>query len=447
MVNNESREINTGGGAFAEGGVETGGGDFVGRDQYKQSISAQGYGSIQNVTQISGEVVYNLYSGADVFKKHIRTREFQTLVAERTKTFIGRDFIFSAINALLDDPEFPSGYIVIIGEPGIGKTSLLAQLVQTTGLVHHFNIASQNIRSLRDFLVNVCSQLIVRYELDHPHLPEEASKDSGFLSQLLAEAAEKEHKQSRKVVILVDALDEAEDLALPPTANRLYLPPALPEGVYFILTTREKAQYRLLVDRIKNIYLRDDDPNNLKDVRGYIRRFLVQHPSEMAARLEEWSVDEEEFVDILTSQSQGNFMYLVHVLRDIKEGLLTRANVDNIRKLPQGLREYYQRHWRMMKAQDTARFERLQQPVVCILATVREPVAIDNIAEWTGLGPYEVRQVIDEWQEFLDASEREDGETLYRIYHASFQDFLREEVGLKQYHGMIADSAKKKIRW
>ena len=143
MVNNESREINTGGGAFAEGGVETGGGDFVGRDQYKQSISAQGYGSIQNVTQISGEVVYNLYSGADVFKKHIRTREFQTLVAERTKTFIGRDFIFSAINALLDDPEFPSGYIVIIGEPGIGKTSLLAQLVQTTGLVHHFNIASQ----------------------------------------------------------------------------------------------------------------------------------------------------------------------------------------------------------------------------------------------------------------------------------------------------------------
>jgi hypothetical protein len=34
-VNQTNRKVNTGGGAYIEGGVDTGGGDFVGRDQYK----------------------------------------------------------------------------------------------------------------------------------------------------------------------------------------------------------------------------------------------------------------------------------------------------------------------------------------------------------------------------------------------------------------------------
>src|SRR5262249_61950146 len=117
--------------------------------------------------------------------------DFERLVNERTRNFVGRDFIFSAVDALLGDPQFPSGYILIRGEPGIGKTALVSQLVKTRGYVHHFNIAPQNIRSTRAFLENVCTQLIVRYQLDHPALPPEASKDSAFLGQLLTEAAEK----------------------------------------------------------------------------------------------------------------------------------------------------------------------------------------------------------------------------------------------------------------
>lgn len=39
------------------------------------------------------------------------------------------------------------------------------------------------------FLSNVCAQLIVRYGLDHPALPAEATQDGGFLSGLLSEVA------------------------------------------------------------------------------------------------------------------------------------------------------------------------------------------------------------------------------------------------------------------
>lgn len=376
---------------------------------------------------------------------HIRIREFQSLITEHTRNFVGREFIFKAINDLLHEPDFPSGYIVISGEPGIGKTALVGQLVKRSGYIHHFNIASQNIRSHRDFLSNICAQLIARYTLNYTMLPPEATKDSGFLSQLLHEVAAKE--EDRPLVVLVDALDEVEDIGLASDVNRLYLPRTLPEGVFFVVTSREEHDYRLLVNHREDIYLRDDDLHNLEDVSQYIRNFIQTSREKMECRIAEWNIEEDEFVTVLTEKSQGNFMYLVYVLSDIKAGRLTAANIDNIRKLPKSLREYYQRHWRTMKDLDEQKFEQWYQPVVCILATVREPVSIEQLTEWTKLESRAIVQVIQTWREFLNEDENEAGEPLYRIYHASFQDFLQEEVGLTTYHNLIAQTAWNKIAW
>jgi hypothetical protein len=346
---------------------------------------------------------------------------------------------------LLQAPEFPSGYIVVSGEPGIGKTALLAQLVHQKGYVHHFNIAAQNIRDARSFLANTCAQLIIRYNLEHQSLPEEALKDSAILSGLLAEAAVKVNNQP--IVILIDALDETWDIELALNANRLYLPSALPDGVFFVITTRPKAEYHLFVDRRKDLYLEDSDPRNLKDVRLYVHNFIATHAERMSPRIQEWSVPEAEFIDVLTAKSQGNFMYLVYVLHDIHAGRLSPSTLDSIRHLPQGLREYYQRHWRAMRQVDSDRFDRYYQPVVCILATVREPVTLAQVSEWTAMTPAQVKEVIEAWREFLNVDGAEQEDPLYRVYHTSFQDFLMDEVGLTPYHNIIAETALKKIRW
>ena len=194
-------------------------------------------------------VIYQAIDRAPAsLSRNIRSREFRTLIDERTRSFVGRDFVFEAIDQAIADPEFPSGYIIIQGEPGIGKTALIGQLVKQRDYVHHFNIGPAGIRSAGDFLANVCAQLIVRYGLDHLVLPPKATEDSGFLMQMLAEAAEK--AEGEPVVVLVDALDEAESTALPPDENRLLLPPALPPGVYFVVTTRELHDRRLSADQI-----------------------------------------------------------------------------------------------------------------------------------------------------------------------------------------------------
>src|SRR5262249_25169578 len=150
--------------------------------------------------------------------------------------------------------------------------SLLGQLVKLRGYVHHFNVASQNIRSPREFLANVCAQLIVRYDLPYRLLPPEATTDSGFLSQLLAEVSSMGDRWP--IVLLVDALDEAEAAPSQTGVNRLFLPPSLMPGVFIIVTSRELMDFEFIADQRWDIYLGDNDPQNAEDVRLYIRRFL-----------------------------------------------------------------------------------------------------------------------------------------------------------------------------
>jgi hypothetical protein len=247
------------------------------------------------------------------------------------------------------------------------------------------------------------------------------------------------------LVVLVDALDEAEDVGLAPSANRLYLPAVLPDGVFFVLTSREQIDYHLDVDRREDIYLRDDDPQNLEDVRNYVRKFVGDHGEVMGVRIRAWNVTEDKFIAKITDKSEGNFMYLVHVLGDIRQGRITPATIDDIDKFPKGLVAYYQRHWRSMRGQDRERFERIYEPALRFLATVREPVSIAMLQEWTEMDSIRINEVIREWRAFLNEAD-DDGELRYRVYHASFQDFLAKEgAGLKPYHKAIADYALSKI--
>jgi hypothetical protein len=389
-------------------------------------------------------VLFDLFQGATPsLSSHIRIRQFEGLVKERTRDFVGRDHVFRAIDALLADDKFESGYILIQGEPGIGKTALLGQLVKLRGYVHHFNVATQNIRSPADFLANVCAQLVVQFDLPHRQLPPEATQDSGFLSQLLTEVSGPGDR--RPVVLLVDALDEAEQAPASTGVNRLYLPPSLPDGVFVIISSRELVDYELFADRRRDIYLGKNDPQNADDVRLYVQAFLEKHRPKMEVRLGEWGVDEKQFTGVVEDKSEGNFMYLVCVLKDILDGTLTRETIDDINSLPKGLESYYRRHWRMMQTRDRDRFERMYEPAVGQLAVAREPVSIGQLVEWTKLSPARLREVIQDWRQFLNDESGEAGEPHYQIYHASFQGFLKRELDLKKYHDVVVRTALAKI--
>jgi hypothetical protein len=372
---------------------------------------------------------------------YIRSAQFRSLVDERTKSFVGREFVFDGVRRVLAGEEFTSGYLLIHGEPGIGKTAIAATLVLRESYVHHFNIALANIRSSSQFLENVCGQLIVRYGLDHQVLPPGAGEDSGFLSQLLAEAADRAQQSGDlPVVVVVDALDEADDTGLARSANRLYLPSVLPEGVFFVVTTRDQEDYRLSVDHQAELWLRDSDPANIRDVARYVESFIEAHRIPMDERIQAWELTPSDFVREITGLSQGNFMYLVHVLPDIAAGRLSRETVSSIDQLPRGLNGYYDHHWRDMKDAAPDRFKYQQLPVLCFLAVCREAVTIPQLENWTQLERADIKRVIDEWREFLN-KEEDSNPPQYRLYHRSFAEFLDKKADLRWHHGQIATKA------
>ena len=360
---------------------------------------------------------------------------FTTLIEEKTRGFIGRDFVFEALDTFLQ--KYDRGYFVVQGEPGIGKTAMISQLIKIRGHIHHFNYTSLGIVKPEQFLENVCVQLIARYRLDRFYNLLEARRDGGYLSGLLEEVSAK-LGDGQQAVILVDALDEAER-AFDPRANVLYLPSHLPKGVYFVVTRRPVADFPLQVEvPERTFYLEADSEGNLLDVQLYLKKAAEREG--IRAQLQAEGMSVEDFVHVLLDKSEGNFMYLRYVVPDIEAGKYPSLKLE---ELPHGLMGYYERHWRQMRTMDEETWINYRQPVICFLATALEPITVEQLATFSRLTVPRVKAALRDWREFLD-KEQIEGTKKYRIYHTSFQEFLRKkdevgEVDLAQTHGDIAD--------
>jgi hypothetical protein len=366
---------------------------------------------------------------------------FQSLIEEKTAGFIGREFVFQAIEEFLTSQ--PSGYFIIQGEPGIGKSAILAKYVQQTGCVAHFNVRSQGINRADQFLENVCIQLIARYNLPYSSLPPDAKRDGKFFSQLLAEIVKAQGvapKKRKRLVIAVDALDEV-DQTDHSGANLLYLPTSLDKGVYLVMTQRPVTLPLTVNTPPHRFNLMQYQTQSLDDIHRYIRS-EINKSSPLQAWIDERGLTVGEFVTQLANKSENNFMYLRYVLPDIADGQYRNLSIES---LPQGLQDYYEDHWRRMGMFDKES-KRTKIKIVYVLAELREPVSRELIAEFAGEDAFTVQEVLDEWQQFLHR-DKFNGETRYSIYHSSFCDFLSRKnivqaagVALQNIHTQIADN-------
>lgn len=368
--------------------------------------------------------------------------DFSTLIATRTREFVGREWALREIDTMVRADR--AGYALIVGEPGTGKTALLSQLVQTTGCVHHFNNNREGIRSAEAFHLNIGYQLATRYGLGEFHLPAQPGNYANSLRGLLVQAVA--NSPDDPVIVVVDALDESSLDELPQGVSRLYLPSDVPSGACFVVSSRPEEHYRLPPGVRTSLLLGDkDNPDDRDDVVRYISSQIHQHRPKFGMQIARWELTEAEFTTIIADRSEHNFMYLAHVLADIREARLTASALDDVRKLPQGLVAYYQEHWDAMRGTDEPRYQRLHEPVLKVLATLHEPVGIAKIVEYTGLDRQRIRDVLREWRQFVPPADT-GGEVRYSIYHASFRDFLANEgVGLDPARQRVSDRILGKI--
>ncbi|MBN2393804.1 MAG: NACHT domain-containing protein [Anaerolineae bacterium] len=362
---------------------------------------------------------------------------FGDLILERTRTFVGRQFLDDRLAMFLATHD--RGYFVLAGEPGIGKTAWAAHVVQQYEAVHHFNVVSLGLTRPEQALENLCAQIIGVYKLDHPaHLPLTAGRDGAYLHQLLHQAAP--YLAGGRLVLVIDAVDETR---MPPDAqgaNILYLPSALPVGVYIVLTHRpQPVTLETAPDTpVETFTLSADLPDNQGDVRTYLREQL--HKPQVATWLAAQAVATERAAAELAQRSEGNFMYLAYLLADIEAG---RCTTLTLRDLPQGLRGYFERFWTELEAvkrEGREAWTQFYKPVIGLLAVAQEPVSAAWLGQVLGLDAEEVQDfALVAWRKFLSPL-RAGEETRWRIYHGSFVSFLQDKLsGAREYHRRIAE--------
>lgn len=382
---------------------------------------------------------------------------FQALIEEKTRRFVGRKVVFNSFNQFVEKNN--QGYFILKGDPGEGKSSILSYYIKEISkynCIYYFNIYSDSNNRASQFLENICNQLIEFYNLE-PKLSPNAFEDGNFLKELLEQISKKLAKTQENLIICIDALDEANLDSQQDGTNYLYLPRYLPENIYFFLTTRRNIkQGRLIFETPTRIIdLKDYQMESIEDIKKYIELFL--NDEDFKNDLNQWIIEHNlnktDFINQLTEKSKSeigspNFMYLRYVLPQIAQGYY--QNLDTIEDLPLGLESYYFDHWHRMNMTD------LKIKIIYILTVIRRPVTRSLLSKLVSSDKIKVNQqqvqvVLDQWKDFLVENIIE-GEKCYKVYHASFNDFLRRQemvqaigIEIDSIHNLIADGLWKMI--
>ncbi|MGH8064427.1 MAG: DUF4062 domain-containing protein [Candidatus Entotheonellia bacterium] len=115
--------------------------------------------------------------------------EFSDLIADTTRGFVGRTFLFAELAKF--QMQHPCGYARVVTDAGLGKTALAAEIARRYRAPAFFANASIGRTRSDQCLNHLSADLIVRFGLEHDHLPDRAGEDSTFLRRILAEAAQK----------------------------------------------------------------------------------------------------------------------------------------------------------------------------------------------------------------------------------------------------------------
>lgn len=360
--------------------------------------------------------------------------EFRQLIREKSANFVGREFVFSAINNFLSRQN--RGYFTIVGAPGSGKSAILAKYVSENPQVIYYSAEVAGKNRAEEFIAIVCSELLRRIGNGN------ASDESWFLSLLLQKISDLLSPDER-LIIAIDGLDRIDANHQPPGTNLFYLPRYLPDKVYFILTRRPflREKSGLLIEAPFQILDLESYPEeNRQDVRNYINRYLSATPPflrEASGDLNSWlithNINQQEFIEQLIAESDNNFMYLSQILPVIADKLVAGSLGEELRNpvslketgfLTPGLAAYYQNHWQQMIGNS---LDLIELAVMKVLSQQKEPISAELIAEMIDEDEYDVEEVLENWREFLH-QEIIGGENCYSFYHSKFRDWLSKQV-------------------
>jgi WD40 repeat protein/serine/threonine protein kinase len=355
--------------------------------------------------------------------------DFTPFLVEKIKGFVGREWLFQEIDEWRSHDSPP--VLLIVGEPGIGKSAIVAALVHRNidGQVlayHCCRTDTPETLAPASFVRSLAGMLCAR-------LPEYAKAlecasvinslrradtdpESAFEAAVLAPLHKIKQVQAKRCYLLIDALDESLARAGPPTifdvlCTRL---DRLPPWLGLIATTRNDPSVLNPLRSLRVQIISAHDRKNQDDVRRFIRSQLGEAPFRLKTAADR-KIPARVETDLLRS-SAGNFLFVRTALDAIASGQLS---FDHIENLPPGLSSLYEIFFRRLfpnPAKDYSQARRVLETIVA----AREPLTREQIAAATSLDPEdELLGILSRLAPFVPAFEGR-----YSLFHGSLLDWL-----------------------
>lgn len=381
---------------------------------------------------------------------YLQPWDFAAFLHEKMKGFTGREWLFNEIdNWRLSTSE--SRLLLITGDPGVGKSSIVAHLVHhnLSGQVVAYHCCQADTRATLEpwrFVRSIAAMLASRLPnyaklLESPAIreilgEERCRQDPGSALErgIMAPLSGMSPPDGGSRYILIDALDESLDGN--PESNIVELLASrvarFPAWLKVVATTRKEPAVLTKLKGLPSKELRAEDPANIRDLRNYIIERL--HSDEFLAisdghKKNDWANDRiDKIISTLIQKSGGNFLYITQALLGLSEKLKEKGfnieGFDIIKTMPDGLAGVYEQFFQRKFSNKPDELERARR-ILEVVCAAKEPLLGSDLADAAGYK--RIAEFAKDWRliaQFLPASMNRANETVYRPFHKSLVDWL-----------------------
>jgi hypothetical protein len=362
--------------------------------------------------------------------------DFTTYLESKRQGFVGREWLFTQIQEWRT--KRPEKSLLIVGDPGIGKSAIVAELVRRCPeqvLAYHCCQAEARSTLEPGRIVRALAAQ-VEESLADVHLEKDALTEANcnsdpitaFTRGLLVPLHLHKSPLGEPGVryLLFDALDEAlaRNESGPNLVDLLkFRLNEMPDWVRILATTRRDEDVLEKLHDLNALHLNAQDDQNRDDVRHYVA---------MQSLL-------PEVRTLLLEKSESNFLYVRQALEAIKD---EKKPLVALRSLPRGLHYLYPVFFtrRFPDKESYRRARRLLQ----VMVAARDPLSETQLSAAAGLDEEIVLPgVLSQLAQFLVRRQTGDTEVL-SLYHKSLVDWLTDKQSRRSH--LYISSKKGQIR-
>lgn len=330
-------------------------------------------------------------------------------VQDRLKRFVGRETELKDLRERIAGKMEYGGYVVIKGDAGQGKSSIIARLIKEQGIdssAYHFVQLGSGFNYQINVLRNLMARLIVKYDLPEYYVTGESYPIlcGNFLGVLKA-IAEKKGQE----VISIDGLDQLEIDPAAMVPNLSFLPARLPAGIVIVMGTRPN---KTLDEVLRLTQLNPDEPYSLQGLsREDFDLLLQRHEVPLSVALS----------NSLYQRLTNNPLYLDLVARELRasHGLGSEELIARVASDPNDIFTITFSRMEQMPAWDD-----IIRPTLGILLVAQEPLTSSQIAHIIQQRNARVTAGITQLGGLLTLA----GKLKYTLFHPKLKEYLRKDA-------------------